>query len=95
MFQEFGWEVLEHPACRSDLDPRDFYLFPTLKKFLGGRRFKSDEEVQEAVKEWLNGQAAEGYDAGTQKPVTGCDTCLNVDDNCVEKNILAFLIAIH
>jgi hypothetical protein len=27
------------------LAPSDFYLFPTLKEFLGGRRFKSDGEV--------------------------------------------------
>ena len=26
-----------------------FYLFPTLEEFLGGRRFKSDEEVKDAV----------------------------------------------
>jgi hypothetical protein len=32
-----------------------------LKEFLGGRRFKSDEEVKDAVKEWLNGLAAEVY----------------------------------
>jgi hypothetical protein len=37
-------------------------LFPKLKELLGGRRFKSDEEVKGAVKEWLNGLAAEVYD---------------------------------
>jgi hypothetical protein len=41
-----------------------------LKEFLGGRRFKSDEEVKVAVKEWLNGLAAEVYDEGIQKLVT-------------------------
>ena len=85
MFQEFGWEVFEHPACSSDLAPTDFYLFPTLKEFLGGRRFKSDDEVEEAVKEWLNGEAEEVYEEGTQKLVTGCAECLSVDDECVEK----------
>jgi hypothetical protein len=35
-----------------DLGPRDFHLFTKLKKFLGGRRFKSDEEVKDDVKEW-------------------------------------------
>jgi hypothetical protein len=37
-----------------------------LKEFLGGRRFKSDETVKDAVKEWLNGLAAEVYDEGIQ-----------------------------
>jgi len=53
MLEEFGLEAFEHPACSWDLAPAECYLFPTLKKFLGGRRFKSDEVVEEAVKEWL------------------------------------------
>jgi transposase len=57
MLQEFGWEVFEHPAYSPDLAPSDFHLFPKLKECLGGRRFKRDEEVKDAVKEWLNGLA--------------------------------------
>jgi hypothetical protein len=56
------------------LAPSDFHLFPKFKEFLGGRRFKSDEEVKDAV----NGLAAEVYDEGTQKLVTSYDKCLNV-----------------
>jgi hypothetical protein len=41
------------------LAPSDFHFFPKLKEFLGGRRFKSDKEVKDAVKAWLNGLAAE------------------------------------
>jgi histone-lysine N-methyltransferase SETMAR len=50
-----------------DLAPSDFHLFPTLKEFLDGRRFRSNEEVQDAVKQWLNGLAAEVYDEGIKK----------------------------
>jgi histone-lysine N-methyltransferase SETMAR len=66
MLQEVGWEVFEHPAYSPDLAPSDFHLFPKLKEFLGGRRFKSDE-VKDAIKEWLNGLAAEVYDEGIVK----------------------------
>jgi histone-lysine N-methyltransferase SETMAR len=59
MLQEFDWEVFEHPAYSPDLARSDFHLLPKLKEFLGGRRFKSDEEVKYAVKEWLNGLVAE------------------------------------
>jgi histone-lysine N-methyltransferase SETMAR len=55
ILQEFRWEVFEHPAHSPDLTPNDFRLFPTLKEFLSGKRFKSDEEVKDAVHEWLNG----------------------------------------
>jgi hypothetical protein len=44
-----------------------FNCFQKLKEFFGGRRFKSDEEVKDAVKEWLNGLAAEVYDEGIVK----------------------------
>jgi histone-lysine N-methyltransferase SETMAR len=85
MLQEFGWEVFEHPAYSPDLAPSDFHLFPKLKEFLGGRGFKSDEEVKAAIKEWLNGLVAEVYDEGIQKLVTHYDKCLNVGGYYVEK----------
>jgi hypothetical protein len=44
-------------------------LFPALKEFLGGRCFKSNEEVKDAVRQWLNGLAAEICDESKQKPV--------------------------
>jgi len=46
-------------------------LFPTLKTFLGGTRFINDEEVKRAIKERLNGLAAEVHDEGIQELVTG------------------------
>jgi hypothetical protein len=67
------------------LAPSDFRLFPALKEFLGGRCFKSDEEVQDAVKEWLNGLAAEVCDEGIQNLITRFDKCVNVGGNYVEK----------
>jgi hypothetical protein len=81
MLQEFGWEVFERP----DLAPSDFHLFPKSKAFLGGRRFKSDEEVKDAVKEWLNGVAAEVYDEGIVKLLSRPDKCLNLYGDYVEK----------
>ena len=58
MLQEFGWEVFEQPAYSPYLAPSDFHLFPTLKDFLGGRRFISDEEMKDAhqaVVKWTGG----------------------------------------
>jgi histone-lysine N-methyltransferase SETMAR len=88
MLQEFGWEVFERP----DLAPIDFHLFPKLKEFLGGRRFKSDEEVKDAVKEWLNGLVAEVYDEGIVKLLSQLDKCLNLYGDYVEKqtNVVGF-----
>ena len=73
------------PGYSPDLALSDFHLFPILKEFFGGRRFKSDEEVKDDVKEWLNGLAAEISNEGVQKLVTGYDNCQNVGGDCVEK----------
>jgi hypothetical protein len=62
-------------------------LFPKFKEYLGGRLFKSNEEVEDAVKERLNGLAAEVYDEGIQKLVTRYDKCLNVGGDYVEKEL--------
>jgi hypothetical protein len=70
MLQDFGWEVSERPAYSPDFVPSDFHLFPKLKEFLGGRRYKSDETVKDAVKESLNGLAVEVYDEDTKTPHT-------------------------
>jgi hypothetical protein len=62
-----------------------FHLFPTLKEFLGGRHFKSNEEVKDGFKQWLNGLAADVYDESIQKLVTVYDKCVNVGGYCVGK----------
>jgi len=53
---KLGFTVLEHPAYSLDLAPSDYHLFYPLKEALKGRRFTSDEEVKEAVHEWLAAQ---------------------------------------
>jgi len=53
---KLGFTVLEHPAYSPDLTPSDCHLFGPLKEALRGRRFTSDEEVKDAVHEWLAAQ---------------------------------------
>jgi hypothetical protein len=68
MLLEFGWEVFEHPAHSTDLDPSDFHLFPKLKEFLGGRRFKIDEEVKDA--DWRQRSMTKAYKISSQLVAT-------------------------
>ena len=56
IIQQLNWEVLEHPAYSPDLDPSDFHLFGPLKNALRGHRFAADDEVKEAVHDWLCSQ---------------------------------------
>lgn len=85
LMKKFGWEQMDHPPYSPDLAPSDFHLFRYLKEFLGGKRFDTDDEVKEAVEDWLSSQAADFYDLGIKKLVERYDKCLNKYGNYVEK----------
>jgi hypothetical protein len=44
-----------------------------------------DEDLQRAVLDWLNSQAAVWYEVGISKLVSRYDKCLNVQGDYVEK----------
>ena len=50
---ELGHELIPHPPYSSDLALCDFFLFPNLKTWLGGKKFSSNEEVIVAVNEYF------------------------------------------
>ena len=37
------YEILPHPPYSPDLAPSDYFLFPNMKTWLGGKRFSSNE----------------------------------------------------
>jgi len=49
-----GVTVIPHPPYSPDLASCDFFLFPTAKKTLKGKRFATVEEVKTASQEALN-----------------------------------------
>ena len=53
-FQRFGWETLHDSPYSPGLSPCGFHIFGDLKKDIRGRRFHSDEEVQEWVRLWIH-----------------------------------------
>ncbi|GBN44354.1 Histone-lysine N-methyltransferase SETMAR [Araneus ventricosus] len=79
LLDKLGWEIYDHPPYSPDLAPSDFHLFLKLKVFLRGKRFGSDEELENAVTTWLNELAAEEYDMGILKLVERYDKCLNLE----------------
>lgn len=42
---QLGYELLTHSAHSPDLAPRDYLLYPNLKKWLGGQRFEANKAV--------------------------------------------------
>jgi len=51
--RQLNRKVLEHTAYSPNLAPSDFHLFGPLKNALSCRRFAADDEVKEAVHDWL------------------------------------------
>ncbi|KAJ4425925.1 hypothetical protein ANN_27551 [Periplaneta americana] len=73
---KFEREIFDHSPYSPDLAPSDFYLFRLMKRFLAGKRFHNDAEVQ---------TAADSYDTGIQTVVHRYDKCLNNGGDYVEK----------
>ena len=75
--QRFGWETLQHPPYSLDISPCGFHIFGDLKKEIRGRRFYSDEEVQECVKLWVHQRPTCFCKTGIDRLVSQCDKCIN------------------
>jgi histone-lysine N-methyltransferase SETMAR len=83
--QKFGLECLKNPLYSPDLALSDFHLLGPLKKHLGGHRFQTVVEVQEAVSQWFNLQSREFYTDGIHSLITHYHKCLNCQCNYVDK----------
>jgi histone-lysine N-methyltransferase SETMAR len=81
---EFHWDTFDNRPYSPDLAPSDFHLFLKMKEHLAGKRNADDEDLQHAVVDWLNSQAAVWYEEGTSKLVSRYK-CLNVQGDYVEK----------
>lgn len=83
--RQLNWEVLEHPAYSPDLAPSDFHLFGPLKNALRGRRFAADDEVKEAVHDWLRSQPQTFFSNGIKKLTDRWAKCIEKKGDYIEK----------
>ena len=65
----------------------DYHLFLHLKKFLDGKRFDDDDDLEDAVQKWLTSQAATFYEESTQELVPRFDKCLSNGGEYVGKSL--------
>jgi histone-lysine N-methyltransferase SETMAR len=59
--EKIGWEILEHPPHSPYLAPSDFHLFGKLKEHPSGKRFASDQEVENETRIWFTNLNANFY----------------------------------
>ena len=62
--QDLSFECLLHPPYSPDLTPSDFHFFGPLKEAMGGKYFRSDKEVQQAVNKCLRFQPKDFFSKG-------------------------------
>ena len=68
-----------------NLVPSDCHLFGPPKDALRGRRFTSDEEVEEAVHEWLAARPKTFFSEGIQKLLERWNKCIAKHGEYIEK----------
>jgi histone-lysine N-methyltransferase SETMAR len=83
--QDLPFECLSHPPYSPYLASSDFHVFGPLKEAMGGKSFRSDEEVQQAVHEWLRSQPKYFFSRGIHAIPKRWNTCMVREGDYVEK----------
>lgn len=79
-------KILPHPPYSPDLAPSDFFLFPSLKRHIKGRRFETDDAVLTASEDWLHSKNRVFYSQGLFKVIGRWHKCIRLGGDYVEKN---------
>jgi hypothetical protein len=79
------WDVLPHPPYSPDLAPSDYHLFGPMQGFLGGKRFRNNDEVIGAVQSWIHEQPKTFSDTGIKKLPERWHKCMAVNRDYIEK----------
>ena len=85
--RDLYYELLEYPPYSPDLGSSDLHPFPTLKLFLAGQRFPSDQEVTSAVEGYLVDLTENHFRDRTVALECCWNGCVTLKDY-VDKNLL-------
>lgn len=83
-FKELGWELLPHPPYSPDLAPSDYYLFSNLKKWLAGKKFYSNEEVEWETNGYFGLLDKNHYSKGIAMLKDRWTKCIELDGDYIE-----------
>ena len=84
-FQELRYELLPHPPYSPDLAPYDFFLFPNMKTWLGGKKFSSNEEVIAETEAYFAEFEKSYFLEGLRKWPKRWEKCVDLKGDYVEK----------
>ena len=83
--EDSGLRTLPHPPYSPDLAPCDFWLFPTIKNELRGRRFSSNEELVGALFKVIEAIPKDEWKMCFQKWFSRMKKCIESHGEYVEK----------
>lgn len=82
---ELHFELLPHPPYSPDLAPCDYYLFPNLKRWLAGKRFGSNNEVEEATNAYFEDFSQAYFLKGIELLEKRWTKCIELEGDYVEE----------
>ena len=86
------YEVLPYLPYSPDLAPSDYFLFPNMKTWLGGKKFSSNEEIIAARNEYLEGFDENYFLEGIKNLEYRYNKCIQLKEDYVDTNKLEFLL---
>jgi hypothetical protein len=72
-----------------DLAPSEYHLFGPMKRVLGGKRFRNNDEFIAAVQSWIHKQPKPFFETGTKKLPERWHKCMTFNRDYIEKFILS------
>ena len=84
-FHELRYELLPLPPYSPDLAPSDYFLFSNLKKWLGGKRFYSNDEIILQTNTYFEYLEKSYFLEGIQKLEKRWTKCIELKDDYIEK----------
>ncbi|XP_055950857.1 histone-lysine N-methyltransferase SETMAR-like [Argiope bruennichi] len=82
---ELKFEILSHAPYSPDMVPSDYKLFPSMKKFLAGRKFCSDIEVISDTTAYFGALEGSSYRQGIQAFAHRWSKYMSLEEDTVEK----------
>jgi hypothetical protein len=85
LLEQFHFECLALPPSILDLVPSNFHLIGQLKKNTEEKHFQCDDEINAAVRQWVQTIRSDLFSARVEQVVYHSDKCLSCSGDYVEK----------
>lgn len=77
--KDLGYETLPHPPYSPDIAPTDYHFFRSLANFIEGKSFTNQDEVENALTNFINSRSPTFYKSGIEKLVDRWRKVIEVD----------------